>query len=261
MWAWPVVAGDCIRGRGHEHAGHDGDQPRGGSDQHGQPVAASALAVILSGIAFVLAVRQRRRIVLPGAALVCSFLLAVILISRSAPQVEAFADGALFELHTRNALHGQQVLGAYSQFGWNHPGPMAFYVFAPLYHLGGASPFALNAAAFTVNVLVLILTIAMAIRYGGGALPAMLAAWLLLYLVRVPELASSFWNPHFLILPLAALLVACAAVSAGHQRLAARGVPRLVGGASAYRTAARGDRLLRVVVRSLPPLDEAARLW
>ena len=58
----------------------------------------------------------------------------------------------------------------------------------------------------------------MAIRYGAGALPVTLAAWLLLYLIRMPELASSFWNPHFLILPLAALLVACATVSAGHQR-------------------------------------------
>lgn len=176
-----------------------------------------ALAAVFAGIEFFVARHQRRRLVLPACALIFSFVLAIILISRSAPQVAAFADGALFEVHTRNALQGQQALGAYSQFGWSHPGPLAFYVFGPLYQLGGASQFSLNSAAFTINVLALLLTVALAIRYGDGALPPILAAWLLLYLLRLPDLASSFWNPHFLVLPLAALLVTCAAVSVGHH--------------------------------------------
>ena len=130
-----------------------------------------ALAAVFAGIEFFVARHQRRRLVLPACALIFSFVLAIILIARSAPQVAAFADGALFEVHTRNALQGQQALGAYSQFGWSHPGPLAFYVFGPLYQLGGAGQFSLNSAAFTINVLALLLTVALAIRYGDGALP------------------------------------------------------------------------------------------
>ena len=218
MWAWPTTAAGAFAAVIMNMRDVTAIDLAAVRVTVANPWRPLALAAVLSGIEFFLAQHQRRRLVLPACALIFSFLLAIILISRSAPQVEAFADGAVFELHIRNALQGQQVLGAYSQFGWNHPGPLAFYVLAPLYQLGGASQFSLNSAAFTINVLVLLLTVALAIRYGDRALPPILAAWLLLYLLRLPDLASSFWNPHFLVLPLAALLVTCAAVSAGHHR-------------------------------------------
>jgi hypothetical protein len=44
-------------------------------------------------------------------------------------------DAAIIELDVRNALDGGQLLGPYSRFGWNHPGPAYFYLLGPAYWL------------------------------------------------------------------------------------------------------------------------------
>ena len=48
-------------------------------------------------------------------------------------------DAAIIELSVRRALDGVQLLGPYSRFGFEQPGPAAFYAQAPFYWLGGAS--------------------------------------------------------------------------------------------------------------------------
>ena len=46
-------------------------------------------------------------------------------------------DLALIDLHTRAALHWHQAVGPFDRFGWNHPGPVYYYVLATVYrHLG-----------------------------------------------------------------------------------------------------------------------------
>jgi hypothetical protein len=59
----------------------------------------------------------------------------------------------------------------------------------------------------------------MTLRYGGGSLAPAVAVFLLVYVVRIPELPSSFWNPHILVLPLAAFLASCAAIAIGEMAL------------------------------------------
>ncbi len=48
------------------------------------------------------------------------------------PDVPSEIDIAMIELYTRHAMEGNQFVGMYSRFGWNHPGPAYFYMLAPV---------------------------------------------------------------------------------------------------------------------------------
>ncbi len=105
--------------------------------------------------------------------------------------------------------------GRTSQFGWNHPGPLYFYLLAPLYALSGEKTIALHAGAFAINLLSLSAIVFTLLRYATPTVASATAAAMGLYLYRLPIIAS-FWNPHIVILPAATFLVLCAAVAARH---------------------------------------------
>jgi hypothetical protein len=178
-----------------------------------------AAAATLSAIALFLYRRSARARTTIVAVLLVLLCLAIVLTSQPSPQQWVSADPALFEIYVRNAASGQQILGAYSQFGWNHPGPLPFYTFLPFYLLGGHSQHALNGAALATNLFALFVIAWMTLRHGSGAIAPAVAVLLLVYLARIPELPSSFWNPHILVLPLAAWLALCAAIAVGEMAL------------------------------------------
>src|SRR5262245_9076293 len=60
-------------------------------------------------------------------------------------------DAAILEIYTLHAVRGFWTLGPYSQFGWNHPGPLYFYLLAPFYVLSGQKTVALHVGAFSIN--------------------------------------------------------------------------------------------------------------
>src|SRR4051794_25828124 len=66
-------------------------------------------------------------------------LLATGLFEREAPDRPPTGDYAVLELYTRLAMHGEQRLGPYSRFHFQHPGPAYFYAAVPLYRLTGES--------------------------------------------------------------------------------------------------------------------------
>ena len=127
----------------------------------------------------------------------------------------------MIELYTRHASRGQQLLGAYSQFGWHHPGPLIFYVLAPFYALGGQTVHALNAGALAINLTCVILIVWVVLTRSDASvtLTVALFALLALFLARVPSLMISAWNPHLLVLPFIALVIICAATIAGDAAL------------------------------------------
>jgi hypothetical protein len=181
-----------------------------------RPLAAAAT---LSVIAVVRYRRYARARTIICAVMVVSLCLAIVLTTQPSPQQWVSGDAALFEIYTRNAASGQQTLGAYSQFRWNHVGPLPFYTFLPFYLLGGHGQHALNGAALAINLFALFLIAWMTLRHGSGLVAPAVALFLLGYLVRIPELPSSFWNPHILVLPLAAWLALCAAIAIGEMAL------------------------------------------
>jgi len=127
-------------------------------------------------------------------------------------------DMALLELYTIHAARHDLFLGPYSRFGWHHPGPAMFYAFAPLYDLTGARYESLRWSALALNLASLGATLAIVGRRAGRVLGFTVAIGLGLYLLRVPDLVASPWNPHLLVLPTALLLVACAAIVDGEPR-------------------------------------------
>ena len=119
-------------------------------------------------------------------------------------------DQALFELTVRDVGRHQVLLGPYSRFGWNHPGPMAAYLLAVPYRLMGEAH-----QALTVGTLVLggisAIAVVLLVRRRAGLLAAV---WALLVLsVSVRMLGAEFlrdpWNPFLPVLPLLAGVFLC----------------------------------------------------
>jgi hypothetical protein len=70
----------------------------------------------------------------PGPLLVLALPLlvgAVRLAANLTDDFWSYGDLAVIELSVRNALRGHPLLGPYSRFGWDHPGPALFYLLAP----------------------------------------------------------------------------------------------------------------------------------
>ncbi|RBY87406.1 hypothetical protein [Blastococcus sp. TF02A-26] len=112
------------------------------------------------------------------------------------------ADHGIMELHVNDVGEHPELLGAYSRFGWYHPGPMATYLLAVPYRLmDGAS------ASLVVGTLVLAgissVGAVLVVRRRAGLLAA---AWALLVLtIGVRLLGAEFirdvWNPYLPVLP------------------------------------------------------------
>jgi hypothetical protein len=144
-------------------------------------------------------------------------LVAVVVVS---PIVVTFAnlwgdtwypagDQALIELRTADVgKAATPLLGPYSRFGWNHPGPLEFYVLAPLYRAAGSASMGLLLA--TVGALWV------AWRRGRLALVVGLGLVLSLLLRSMgPTDLSDPWNPYLTVVPFALFLLLVWAVLDG----------------------------------------------
>lgn len=171
---------------------------------------ATAVLVLMSG----------RRRVWPTRLLVLAYgVIALMLVAVPRVATWPVADSAMTELYTIHALDGAQLLGPYSQYGWHHPGPMMFYLLAPTYVLAGFTPFGLNAGALLINLGAMVAIGWVLRRSEASALLAgSLCTLLMVYVLRLPGLVTSAWNPHLAILPFTALLLLAAAGVRGDAR-------------------------------------------
>jgi hypothetical protein len=135
---------------------------------------------------------------------------------RGIPDLTFGGDAAALEFGTWHAARGDQLLGAYSRFGWNHPGPAFFYLAAPLYEALGERGPALNLFTFAVQLICAAATVWAADRLGGRILATIVAALLGVFeLVALPFLLGNEWNPIFPILPLILLCFLAALIARG----------------------------------------------
>ena len=115
------------------------------------------------------------------------------------------ADWALIDVEVRGVgTAATPLIGAYSRFGWNHPGPGMWYLLAVPTRLLGGSPSALLAAAAVAHGIAAAGAVLTAWRRGGallGGLTTLVVAALL------RSLGTGFlvdpWNPF---VPIVALL-------------------------------------------------------
>ena len=152
-------------------------------------------------------------------AVAVSTAIAVVVTARAMPPIVTSSDLAITELHTELAARGELLTGPDSRFAWNHPGPIYFYVLAPLYAAGGHRAAALFAAAVAIN-LAAIFTIAWVVRRNdGGPLLVFVSIACLFLAWRVPRLLASPWTAHIPAFASLTFIVLCGAVSAGRHRL------------------------------------------
>jgi hypothetical protein len=197
-------------------------------------------------------------------------LAALIAYARTADAAFAPAgDIALIETFTIHAADGEQLLGPYSRFGWNHPGPLYFYLQAPFYVLSGRRSAGLSAGALAINLSALAILVWVCVRASaGGSLAVAIALASVLFTYRASEMLASQWNPHVLVLPVMAIVVVAAAVAAGRvwllpvlAALASFVVQTHVGLGPAV-LALSGAATAMVVLRSyFLRSDVAPRLW
>src|SRR5262245_8645072 len=157
-------------------------------------------------------------------------LISLASVARRGAPTWPVADAALIEIYTQHATRGEQLLGAYSQYGWYHPGPLLFYLLAPFYVIGGRTLYGLDLGALLIN-LGAMLIIASILGRPRGMSPitaVLLFVGLFVYFARLPELLTSAWNPHISVWPFAALLLCAAATVDGSMSL----LPVVVGLAS-----------------------------
>lgn len=147
----------------------------------------------------------------PAALLSVASVASVAWLVTTTPAAFPFGDVALIEIVTGTALRQPVMLGPYSQFGWNHPGPAMFYALAPFYLVAGSKSIGLAVGAVVLNLTVLAVIGWTLARHAGAAAAVTVSAVLSLYVFRTGDLVTSVWNPHLIVLPLAAVLVLCAA--------------------------------------------------
>jgi hypothetical protein len=125
-------------------------------------------------------------------------------------RLHAVGDIALIELRTRDVLSAHPPLvGAYSRYGWSHPGPLEFYLFAIPNRLLGRDFAALRLTSLLFNSAALIAVGWVARRRGAAALAALLAGLTGLVWGLDPNALADSWNVTIAVVPFLLTIVAC----------------------------------------------------
>jgi hypothetical protein len=167
--------------------------------------------------------RDRARIAIEAIAL--ALLTAVPLLpyflylhAHPVPRFAVSGDYAGLELATRYVPSGRTLLGPYSRFGFNHPGPLYFYALWPVYALWGKTSTGIFAGACAVNTMAAMVTVGAArlatTRAHAIAVTLVVIAWLSAF----GDACVVPWNPLVIVLPMIAYLVLAALVANGSWR-------------------------------------------
>lgn len=130
---------------------------------------------------------------------------------------DASSDIATLELRVRDVGTAHTPLvGAYSRFHWNHPGPLLFYALALPYRILGADGAALLAGSALVNG-VFVLAAAILVWRRGGVAGLALGLVVILTLMRAlgGGLLQSGWNPYMVVVPLFVLVLIVWSITCG----------------------------------------------
>ncbi|HEY1737458.1 MAG TPA: hypothetical protein VGI86_02040 [Acidimicrobiia bacterium] len=127
-------------------------------------------------------------------------------------------DLAVIEITVRNVgTRATPLVGAWSRFGWSHPGPLPFYVFALPYRMLGNAPAGLELGALVVNAAAIVATLVI-VRPRGRLVVLVAAAGLLaMQLGLAANVLRNPWNVDVPLFPFVLLLVAAADSTQGRR--------------------------------------------
>ncbi len=153
--------------------------------------------------------------------LALSPLIAVCLLTLGAGTVDLALEGdhAMLDISTRNAATGRSLLGPYSRFGFNHPGPLYLFLRMPVMFASGflsSSHYVTVAALIAASVAAAFLII---LRMSGGTTATAFCLATLVYLAVTPPIEwLQDWNPFVIAFPFLLYSVSIASVGAGRCR-------------------------------------------
>ncbi len=147
--------------------------------------------------------RWERWIVIGLTAVVLVPILLSIVKMLGGPTYYPGIDIAATELRVRDALGEAVLVGPYSRYGWDHPGPFLFYLLAIPYWLSGRASISLPITAALVNAASVVGCVTIGWRRLGvrGAL-GVLGPVALMVRAMGPEQIRDPWNPYLPVLPL-----------------------------------------------------------
>lgn len=142
-----------------------------------------------------------------GVALVATTVASAwrVLIDRYVPQ----SDWALIEIQTRAVgTSATPLTGAWSRFGWNHPGPLLFYALALPYRIFGGQPEGIQVGVVLINTAFLVTLVLVLRRHGIAVLIVATLGLLAVQLGLLPNHLRNEWNAAVPVLGFVLLLVA-----------------------------------------------------
>ncbi|MEX2292555.1 MAG: hypothetical protein WD691_02105 [Acidimicrobiales bacterium] len=163
------------------------------------------------------------RWLLPGVSAAVVLPLAVAVLAQRNAHWHPVYDLAMTEIRVRD-VGGRHtpLIGLQGRIGptGSHPGPLSFYLLAPIYRLLGSSAFALQAATGVLQAAGAVTALAVAHRRGSTRVLLGVAIIVLLLMTGygLGPLTEP-WNPHLPLLWFVAFLVAAWAVMAGDHAM------------------------------------------
>jgi hypothetical protein len=151
-----------------------------------------------------------------GLPLVLAFVSLTRWLSIQAARLVWEGDGAILELYTLQATRGIQLTGPYSRFGWHHPGPLYFYILAPLYQLTGHNSVSLQLSSLLIALSAFAGLLAVAYRSTAPAVYFVTASLVPAYIAAFGVgFFATPWNPYVTVAPYAVSLFVWVAFCTG----------------------------------------------
>lgn len=155
-------------------------------------------------------------VALPAVLAALPFVAMLVALVADHPAITPYGDRAVTALAVRDLLGGHQLLGAYSRYGWHHPGPAFFLPLATAHLLTGGAHWALDAGMLITVAASAALVVVVVLRAAGPRAALAVAGALGLYVHAVgPATFRDPWNPWGLLVPLVLLTVLGAAAGTG----------------------------------------------
>ena len=131
-------------------------------------------------------------------------------------------DWAFIDLRTADVFSPHTPLtGAWSRYGWSHPGPVLYYALALPRLVAGGSWRGVWLGAIAINVLAVATALWLSARQGRLMVAAFAMASVWTVAAATPLLFSDPWNASVVILPVVTMAAAVVAARTGDRRGAA----------------------------------------
>jgi hypothetical protein len=155
------------------------------------------------------------RLLIPALVVAAGLPIIALVVGRTGRSYFPAGDYGVFDLRLRDVMTTSTPLtGVYSRFGWSHPGPLLYYLLAPLSALTGGAPWATQVGAGLLQAAAIVWgAVLVTRRISGPRGRAVAAGWLLVVAIGYESTGAWVvlqpWNPNVALPWFALYLLLC----------------------------------------------------